>query len=149
MKKSIFILGLIGLFFISCQSKTNETPVEETTTENETPVPDAHNARTSLDYTGTYAGVLPCADCEGIQTEITLNPDETYEIKRVYLKDDHPEFTETGSYAWEEDGNTLQLEDTNSDITYIFVSENKIIQLDLEGNKITGDLADKYILTKK
>jgi NlpE N-terminal domain len=29
-----------------------------------------------------------------------------------------------------------------------FVGENKLIQLDIDGNKITGSLADKYILKK-
>ena len=109
-----------------------------------------HNAKNSLDYLGTYKGVLPCADCPGIETEITLNKDETYQIKSTYLeKGEGNVFDEVGSYTWKEDGNTLEFEDTNSKISYYFVSENKLIALDQEGNKITGDLAKNYELEKQ
>ena len=41
-------------------------------------VPDpAHNSRNSLDWAGIYEGVLPCADCPGIQTRLTLSRDES------------------------------------------------------------------------
>ena len=42
--------------------------------------PDIHNAETSLDYRGTYRGVLPAADCPGIETTLTLKPDGTYSL---------------------------------------------------------------------
>ena len=32
----------------------------------------AHNSRNALDWAGTYEGVLPCADCPGIQTRLSL-----------------------------------------------------------------------------
>ena len=37
----------------------------------------AHNSQNSLDWAGVYQGILPCADCEGFDTVITLNWDET------------------------------------------------------------------------
>jgi hypothetical protein len=40
--------------------------------------PAGDTSRTSLDWPGTYTGVLPCADCEGIETTITLSVDLTY-----------------------------------------------------------------------
>jgi uncharacterized lipoprotein NlpE involved in copper resistance len=30
-------------------------------------------------------GTLPCADCEGIRTTITLREDETFDRERLYL----------------------------------------------------------------
>lgn len=44
-----------------------------------------HNSKNPLDWNGTYRGILPCADCEGIKTEVTLHKDRTYEIARKYL----------------------------------------------------------------
>ena len=35
----------------------------------------SHNSMNSLDWEGIYTGLLPCADCEGIQTVIKLNRD--------------------------------------------------------------------------
>jgi copper homeostasis protein (lipoprotein) len=33
---------------------------------------DEHNAKNSLDYIGMYKGIVPCADCEGIETILNL-----------------------------------------------------------------------------
>ncbi|MFU8831928.1 MAG: copper resistance protein NlpE N-terminal domain-containing protein, partial [Wenzhouxiangella sp.] len=35
----------------------------------------ADSSRLSLDWVGTYSGVVPCASCPGIETSITLNDD--------------------------------------------------------------------------
>ena len=35
-------------------------------------IPDMHTTMNSLDWDGTYTGILPCADCKGIETNITL-----------------------------------------------------------------------------
>lgn len=42
---------------------------------------NSYNAMNSLDLAGTYQGVLPCADCNGIATEILINNDQTFVIK--------------------------------------------------------------------
>ena len=41
---------------------------------------DMHNSRNSLDWVGIYEGVLPCADCPGIKTRLTLNYDGSYRL---------------------------------------------------------------------
>lgn len=33
----------------------------------------------------SFSGTLPCADCAGIRTTLTLLPDSTYRLRRVYL----------------------------------------------------------------
>ena len=71
-----------------------ESGAEVTTTETKTdsiasvaPVTDdGHNAQNSLDWAGTYEGTLPCADCPGIKTTITLKDDNTYTISEEYLE---------------------------------------------------------------
>jgi hypothetical protein len=35
---------------------------------------------------GTFEGTLPCADCEGIRTQLKLNQDGSFVLDRVYLK---------------------------------------------------------------
>lgn len=43
----------------------------------------------------TYIGKLPCADCPGIKTEITLNKDKTFMTSEIYLErnDEKPVIT--------------------------------------------------------
>ena len=53
-----------------------------------------------MDWAGTNNGVTPCADCDGIETEITLNNDLKYIIKTKYLgKGDGNIFQEAGSFV--------------------------------------------------
>ncbi len=145
MKKIVLFSVFSAILAIGCDSKKEEVAIEKPAAE----VVDAHNAKNSLDYLGTYKGVLPCADCPGIETEIVLNKDETYVKKTKYLEKGDKVFEELGDFTWLEDGNTLSLEGIDTAPTLYFVSENKLIALDQEGNKIEGDLAKNYELIKQ
>ncbi len=145
MMKKIVLLSVFSVVLaISCESKK-----EESITEISKEVKDEHNAKNSLDYLGVYKGVLPCAYCEGIETEIVLNKDETYTKKTKYLGKDDKVNDELGDFTWLEDGNRMSLEGIDSEPVLYFVSENKLIQLDQDGNKIEGDLAKNYELIKQ
>lgn len=106
----------------------------------------AHNSRNSLDWAGTYRGVLPCASCEGIETAMTLNPDGTYVSSARYLGEDGQAFTGGGAFEWDEDGNRIRL--SGEEPLWFRVGENRLTQLRLDGSTITGVLAEYYVLTK-
>lgn len=110
---------------------------------------DSHNSRNSLDWYGLYKGIVPCADCEGIETILILNADSSYLLKTTYLGVPDAIPTEkTGTLSWNAEGNTIILHGLENAPTMYFVEENKLIQLDLAGHKIEGQLADKYMLIK-
>jgi uncharacterized lipoprotein NlpE involved in copper resistance len=111
-------------------------------------IDSTHTAQNSLDWKGTYAGVLPCADCEGIETEIMLHGDNTYMIETKYKGGKNKGTKGDGKFTWV-DGNTIQLDNIKDGPSKYMVAENKLIQLDMNGKKIEGALADKYILIKK
>jgi copper homeostasis protein (lipoprotein) len=145
MKKSLLSLAIIALTLTSCKNdseKQEETiPMDSTTVQV-----DHHNAKTSLDYIGTYKGNLPCADCEAIETTILLSED-SYVKETVYKGKSKEVFKETGKYTWNEDGNTITF--LNSAVTnQYFVGENVLFHLDADGKRIEGDLASKYQLSK-
>lgn len=106
----------------------------------------AHNARNSLDWQGTYRGVLPCADCEGIETVVSLGGDSAYRIQSRYLGRSDGVFSEEGRFSWNEAGNTVTL--GGAEPGQYFVAENRLIRLALDGSRITGALADNYVLDK-
>lgn len=114
------------------------------------PVPDAaHNSQNSLDWAGTYVGTTPCADCPGIETRLTLSYEETYELTTRYIGKSENLFKKAGSFSWNETGNKVTLHlDSNTRPAEYLVQENRVIQLDMNGKKITGDLADSYVLEK-
>ncbi|GHV84270.1 hypothetical protein AGMMS50212_16100 [Spirochaetia bacterium] len=107
----------------------------------------AHNSRNSLNWDGVYRGVIPAADGPGINVEITLNNDGTYSISYQYIDRGGETFTETGAFQWNNAGSAIVL-DVKDMPPHYQVGENILIQLDKSGKKITGALADNYILKK-
>ncbi|SKB35723.1 Uncharacterized lipoprotein NlpE involved in copper resistance [Parapedobacter luteus] len=108
--------------------------------------PDAaHNSRNAVDWSGTYHGTLPCADCPGIDYTLTLKTDNSYLLKTQYLEKGDSVFRESGSFSWDESGSRITLDERNEKFQ---VGENRLFHLDRDGNRITGNLAAHYILTK-
>ena len=149
--KRIFFLCL-SLFLFSCKNEIKQ--VEEIKSDSIVEVAidtvsASDNSQNSLDWEGTYKGIIPCADCEGIKTEITIKYDLTYVIKTIYLgKVDGKTFEKTGRFFWDKTGSNITLEELNGNPVQFKVGENQLIQLDLEGKIITGALAEKYVLKK-
>jgi len=108
----------------------------------------AHNSQNALDWDGAYRGIIPCADCPGIQTTVYLNKDLTYRMTMKYLEREGAQLEYTGKFSWNDKGNTITLESNSNQTTKFFVGENTLTQLDEAGNKITGEIATEFILTK-
>jgi len=108
----------------------------------------AHTSTNSLDWEGTYQGVLPCADCEGIDTTIILDRQMSCRMQTRYLGKDDTLFQRSGNFSWNDAGNTIVMTNTENAPAHYFVGENVLIQLDMNGNRIQGSLAEQYILTK-
>jgi len=117
--------------------------------------PDHHTSQLSLDWQGSYYGVLPCADCEGIETELHLIADENnldsgqYERLSHYLgKEDGRFFKQSGTFQWQASGRNIELIN-NGDIESTWqVRENALQMLDQEGDAIQSELSAAYRLEK-
>lgn len=146
--RQLLIIGVALLFLSGCELKEKlENKPQEPAIDSQTDA-GQDNSSTSLDWVGTYKGILPCADCEGIETVITIKEDMTYAIKSKYLGKDEMVYEQKGDFLWNEEGNTIILNEKNRTLRQFLVGENYLLQLDLKGNKITGELADKYFLHK-
>lgn len=114
MKKLLLSIAVIGVL-ASCEKKQEAQPIaneeatavtEETTavTEETTPQEAVTDA-----WVGVYEGTLPCADCEGIETTLTLNADNTYQLHSNYIKKES--FDETGKLEWDATKKYVTLKD--------------------------------------
>ena len=155
MKSYLFLLSSL-LLLMACKSNSASEPNTEANPDSLSSAPDTtisgdgHNAQNALDWAGIYKGVVPCADCEGIETVLILNGDNSYLLRTNYLgKPDAQAIEKTGSFTWNAAGNTVILGNIENAPNQYFIGENQVIQLDLSGNRITGGLADKYILIKQ
>lgn len=61
------------------------------------------NARQSTVWQGTYQGILPCANCEGIATMLVLEPNGTYVMRTRQLGIDNKDRKYEGTYEWQGD----------------------------------------------
>ncbi len=157
MKTMFLLVCWLAVAAWSCSQSTHSTSPEgdaQRDIKNEYPpeeywpddIPDHHNSRISIDYFGTYRGVVPCADCEGIETVITLLEGDEFERRTRYLgKNDDTWYREAGPFEWDVTGGIIELA-TDRDPRYYRVGENVLIQLDINAEPITGDTADLYRL---
>ncbi|QIW16567.1 hypothetical protein A4G20_09575 [Pasteurellaceae bacterium RH1A] len=84
---------------------------------------------------GTFKGVLPCADCEKIQAELILNPDNTYVYNTVYFKNKKQEpFTDTGSFSWDKNKENVISLDENAGNLKLQVNDTYVEVCDANGN---------------
>lgn len=132
---AIIFTATITLFYCKPPDKTQTVTVGD-------------NSRNSLDWAGTYTGMLPCADCEGIQTVIQLNNDSRYTMRTKYTGKTDDIRSVSGSFTWDKEGSVITLGDLGSAPASYKVGENTLTQLDKNGNVITGALAGNYILQK-
>ncbi len=157
---SLFALGALSLILVGCDNQSSNAPASSSPAPMTEPSADQlsaddtiidylHNASNSLDWWGTYQGVLPCADCAGIEYTLVLNDDQTYQLTQVYQGTDQTTpFVSQGKFHWQSNGNIITLEGETDEPNQYFVSENMLIKLDINGEKITGDLASLYQLEK-
>lgn len=107
-------------------------------------VVEMHNAENALDYCGTYRGIIPAADCPGIELTLTLRADGRFEQTWNYLEREGI-FTSRGPYKV--DGNLLILQPDGIPL-YYKVEENRLRKLDASRRPIEGELASYYVLQK-
>ncbi len=139
MKKLVIALITCICMMLSCKPHMNNKKAEFI----------GDNSRTSLDWNGTYYGILPSADCEGIQSMIILNNDLTYSYKTRYQgKEDVEIITKTGKFQWSDDGSKVTLEGLPEPNIFL-VGENRLFKLDENGKRSQNDLKAKYILEKQ
>ena len=135
----IYLLSVVLIVTYSCNDQKKET-TDATTAEF-----IGDNSMTSLDWEGTYEGILPCADCEGIKTVVTINKDNTYVAKETYVGRSETVYESKGSFSWDENGQKIILDNNRNPY---FVGENILTHLDKNGNMIKGNLAASYILQR-
>lgn len=140
--RNLFMLTTISVVLLMVSCKTgNKSQVTDKTVSTETVIND-------VSWKGVYAGILPCADCPGIETVVDLKEDGSFFLQAIYQEKSDDVFESKGFIEWNEDVMILKIEEGSIFPVNYLVENNALIQLDIDGNRITGDLAENYVLKK-
>lgn len=139
------------LFIAACNSKADkasEKKSEADSTRASTTAPDGATSQNSLDWSGFYAGNLPCADCEGIKTTVRLKKNNTYTGSSIYLGKNATPLVSNGTFEWTDNGSSVILSGNAGGKREYRVVEGGLILKSSQGKKMEGAERNKYILTK-
>ncbi len=129
MKKAILSLlaGCTLFALFGCNNRGDTEMVQPTQAEELKPMQQS------------WRGVLPCADCEGIETSLFLEKDGSWVMNQRYQGGKGP--ATFGSYGnWARTADKLILTDTGGHKTYFRAKGEALEMLDQEGNPITSQL---------
>lgn len=109
MYTSIAPLGLLlagSVWLVGCTSQPVRENVPPPVFYQPAAQPTPDGPELSLDWPGTYQGVLPCKGCPGIAMAVQLRPDKTASIRERYLNQPAtvaPMSTYQGAFYFEPD----------------------------------------------
>ena len=135
---------IMAVMLAACGSSADEQPVATAGDTTGAAVPVSYQPVIE----GSYLGIVPCADCDGVETRITLFADTSYQLVNNYIGK-NPKDTaglnvaKTGRFTLHND--TVHLVGFESKFLR---TDTALIQLDASGQLFAGKLADKYILKK-
>lgn len=129
MKKAILSLlaGCTLFALVGCNNRGDSELVSPTQTEELKPMQQS------------WRGVLPCADCEGIETSLFLEKDGSWVMNQRYHGGKGPAvFASYGN--WARTADKLILTDTQGEKTWFRAKGDALEMLDREGNPIHSQL---------
>ncbi|QRN41228.1 MAG: copper resistance protein NlpE [Neisseriaceae bacterium] len=134
MKKLLLLFSGL-LLLIACQSKNTQS--QESNLEQETAVIQANTIEDSSNWSGTYKGEFPCADCSGIKIALTLNQDKTYSLVEEYQTDktDNSTFTTNGTFTFHANNPSLITLDEKGDSRVFFIGQNLVEMRNINTDK--------------
>lgn len=135
LKQSLIPIVLIVLLSACAAEKTDGAPSQPA---QAAAPPDMHSSRDSLDWAGVYEGILPCADCAGVKTRLTLDNDGIFQLQSQRLEPGAATVNASGHFSWLPDGSGIGLGDIADDRLFA-VGEGRLIELNIDGSQPESD----------
>ena len=99
-------------------------------------------------WTGTYRTVLPCNHCAGVQLNLTLYRDATYDLLTQELGTSNPPITRRGGFTFNNDETRIMLDANGQGRSFDILPPNRLRMLGRDGKPVTGPEAYRFILSK-
>lgn len=147
--KLFLFLFLAAATQTACQNKSTVETAPNSSAEA-APASTGMQSSRGSDWAGTYRALMPCANCEGTETTLTINADNTYTVHIKFLGAPGAEELESsGHFEWSAVGDTIILDKYDYTPPKFLYDHQKIHQLDFIGKRAAGVDAEKYTFTKQ
>ncbi len=151
-----YIIFAFCIMLLIAGCKTNVEENDQITTEEVIPFNaeqiEAHNSKNSLDWEGSYSGVLPCEDCMGIDTFLKLNRDQTYSVTQRFVDsigDSSEAIRSEGEFFWNEEGSAITLENIKGEISTFRIGELFLTPINRNGIEVRPVQGNNFKLLKQ
>ncbi|HEX9251864.1 MAG TPA: copper resistance protein NlpE N-terminal domain-containing protein [Ignavibacteriaceae bacterium] len=131
MQKSLILSAILFIIIIGCSSTPEIVPDPKQVT---------------FLTNGIWLGMLPCADCEGIDYQLNLKNDYTFKQKSVYKGKSENIFINEGTWGFVSD--SVIAVSGNEDYKMFIILGNDLVMLDKDGNRIESNFEERYHLSK-
>ena len=145
MMKQILFLIALSFLFTQCKNTEKTTKDARSDKAESQKMEEKKPIKTTNLIGQSYHGLLPCADCMGIETELTFKENGQYQVKSFYLgKSDEVNFKE-GQYQL--DGGKVICRINNKIVSRYQIKDNQLIP---EGPQASskGGIEELYVLRK-
>lgn len=137
-KKTAIIIVLCLAVFISIRLSIAFNQISKSAQEKAETAP--------VELPATYFGTIPCASCPGINYQLELT-ESSFTETMLYIDESDEPVVNRGDYIIR--GDTLVMNpEGNGERNYVLLSDDHAVLLDQAGERITGELADNYILER-
>lgn len=144
IKKTLYLFA-ISLLLIQCKSTEKSTKDKEAAaTEIEEGKNVTQDELTKI-VGQSYRGILPCADCMGIETELAFKADGQYVVKSFYLGKSDEVNSKTGQYQL--DGNKVICRIKSQIVSRYQIKEDQLVPEGPQASSMSGT-EEQYILRK-
>ncbi len=106
-------------------------------------------AQKEASWIGTYRGVLPCVNCEGLEAIVTLKEDTTFLLKINFLGSDVKMPDTTGRVIWNEPNKLFTLDVVSYLSSHFEIAGDTLFNLGLDGKRLVGADANKFIFKRQ
>lgn len=143
--KNLTFVFLFVLVLFSCKQEAGKTTETKTAKTDSTAI--VVEQALAEQMAAFYTGSLPCSDCDGIETILTLNADEkrTFALEEQHKGKENKTVEKKGTWSVNGDMVTLNAE---SGLMKYQLTEEGLVSLNADGTKRDSVSAKQYLLRK-
>ncbi len=151
LKRSFIPLILSAFLIVSCTSSPGNQNKNTSSTEES----NAHSQKGLKvhNFIGTYAGILPCKDCDSVKTEITLKEQGDYKMKEIKFGEKVDTVKNEGKWEFDKDASTITLHNIQAGYTEdsksFLLANEALTPLGEDSKAVQAENGQNNVLTKQ